>query len=188
MLQQMDFRLEGKTPLLMHNGQLADPLNPHTKALKALSSVRTKTDETHAQIAEAEWRGSLYIDQDGAPCIMADQILALIIQSAKKRKGGPQAKAGVFVAADSFPLEYAGPRAVDALWKSGNFIDKRGVRVQQARVIRTRPIFRAWALDIQLHYNPEVVKPSDLTDWLETGGQIVGLGDYRPQFGQYAVV
>ncbi len=31
--------------LLMHNGQLADPLNPHAKALKAFTSKKKKSDD-----------------------------------------------------------------------------------------------------------------------------------------------
>lgn len=188
MLETINIRIEGKTPLMMHNGQLADPLNPHTKRLKELSSTRKKTDAIHEQMYEAEWRGSLYLDDNGAPCITADMLLAVGIGGAKKFKGGPQAKAGVFTIADTFPLEYNGPKDIDALWKSGRFLDKRGVRVQQSRVIRARPIFHDWAADIQLQYNPEVVKESELIQWFETAGTLIGMGDYRPRFGQFVVV
>jgi hypothetical protein len=186
-IETVSLKLVGCAPLLMHNGQLADPLNAHAKALKALSSKRQKTDEIHEQIAETGWRGSLYTNDDGAPCIPADNVLACVIAGAKKHKGGPQAKAGVFIAQDSFPLIYDGPKTIEGMWKSGRFIDNRGVRVGQSRVIRSRVIFYVWELHPEITINTELVRQSDLTEWMQSAGLICGLGDYRPQFGRFRV-
>jgi len=188
MFTQETFRIEGTTPLLMHNGQLADPLNEFTKALKLLSSKKKKTDEIHMQMAEAEWMGGLYANEAGHPCVPTDNILAMIIAAAKKSRNGVEAKSGVFFMEDSFPLEYAGPKDASALWESGKFRDTRGVRVTTSRIMRTRPIFREWALEFSVSTNPEVIKPGQLGEWLVTGGQMCGIGDYRPRYGLFRVV
>lgn len=52
----------GKTPLLTHNSQLSDPLNPWSKKLKSITSKKKKTDADHEEAARIEWKGGLYLD------------------------------------------------------------------------------------------------------------------------------
>jgi len=59
-IQEVKVRLEGLTPIMMHNGQLADPLNKFVKAAKPYSSKRGKTEEDYAVLAYIEWWGGLY--------------------------------------------------------------------------------------------------------------------------------
>src|SRR5688572_28760874 len=102
------FRIRGVVPLVMHNGQLADPLNSYTKELKKVSGKRSKTEADHEQMGKLEWYGSLYL-HNGAPCLPGEVIEAAFIEAAKKGKRGPQAKAGVI--SDGFwPIEYDGPK------------------------------------------------------------------------------
>jgi hypothetical protein len=54
------YKLTGIRPLIMHNGRMADPLDPMAKKLKKLSGERKKTDATHEKMAEIEWEASLY--------------------------------------------------------------------------------------------------------------------------------
>ena len=53
--------------LLMHNGQLADPLNEHTKRLKEFTSKKRKSDDDHIKIGEIEFQGGLYFDDTIGP-------------------------------------------------------------------------------------------------------------------------
>ena len=57
----LTFRIIGASPLLHHNGQLADPLNPHAKAMARVSSKRKKTEADHAELSDLEFMGSLYL-------------------------------------------------------------------------------------------------------------------------------
>ena len=62
----------GTVPLLMKNVQLADPLNPATKRLKALTGgkqSKDRTPEDFAKIEHAEFDGSLYWDKDMGPYV-----------------------------------------------------------------------------------------------------------------------
>jgi len=173
----------------MHNGQLADAMAPATKALKEITARRKKTDEDIAEIRHLEWLGSLYLDEQGRPCIPADNILSLIVAGAKKDKNGGEAKSGVMteIGCDTFALGYDGPRNVDALYADPRFVDCRSAKVMSARVIRTRPIFRSWTLCIKVLYNEDVIDEQTITQALEMSGERVGLGDYRPRFGRFAV-
>ena len=56
--------IRGIRPLLMHNGQLADPLNDYAKELSRLAHKKQKSDEDHVAVGQAEFQGSLYHDDD----------------------------------------------------------------------------------------------------------------------------
>jgi hypothetical protein len=181
--------LTGVVPLLLHNGQLADPLNPATRALKEVTSRKKKTDEDTAEIRHLEWLGSMYLTESRKPCMPADNVLALIIAGAKKDKNGNEAKSGVMQAPghELFELIYTGPRDLDALYADPRFVDCRSAKVNMSRVMRTRPIFRDWALQIALLFNEDVIDEHVIQQALEISGERVGLGDYRPRFGRFLV-
>jgi hypothetical protein len=178
-------KITSAVPLLMHNGLLADPLYEFTKMMKAISGKRDKTEADYLELSRLEWYGSLYI-QDGSPCLPAEMIEAMVLEASKKKKKGVQAKAGIIVP-DHVLLDYPGPRDVNAMWESGDFIHKIGVRVQRNKVIRTRPIFREWSATLASHYLPSLLNKSDVSAFMEIAGQVVGLGDWRPKFGRFTV-
>jgi hypothetical protein len=164
-------------------------MSPATKALKEVTSRRKKTEEDIEEIRHLEWQGSLYLDDKGRPCIPVDNVLSLVIAGAKKDKNGSEAKSGVMqdAGAESFPLEYEGPRDLAALYADPRFVDCRGAKVGTSRIMRTRPIFRNWKLKIRLIYNEDVIDEATIQQALEMSGERVGLGDYRPRFGRFTV-
>ena len=66
--QRMKFRLTGVSPLVKHNGRLANPWDPMAKALKAVAGERAKTDADFEELARIEFLGGLYVCENG-PCI-----------------------------------------------------------------------------------------------------------------------
>ena len=176
--------LSGVAPLLMHNGQLADPTNKWAKELAKHAKGKAKNLEEARQI---EFLGSLCLDEDNRPCVTGDMLYACVIAGARARKQGKAAQAGVYEAAPSFSLKYDGPRDPLALYKDGRFSDYRGVRVGQVRVMRSRPIFRSWSVDISLFFDPTLIEHDTLKLALEHAGLACGLGDYRPRFGRFTV-
>lgn len=180
-------RIRGLTPLIMHNGQLADPLCEATQLLAKLSSKRKKTVEDHKELSKAEWYGSLYVNDDGAPCLPGEVLEAALAEGARKFKLGKVAKGGIIVPS-SAPLVFDGPKDADGLWEAGRFLKRAGVRVQQARVIRSRPIFPEWSCVFEVHWDPTLVKDEDqLMEIAHAAGQS-GVGDWRPKFGRFEVV
>lgn len=180
--------IRGTSPLIMHNGQLADPLNKFSKELKGVSGKRKKTDEDHAEMARIEWFGSLYVNEDGAAIIPSECLEASIYNGAKKQKLGKHFKSCVFVhehAVLSLPTKKK--KAVD-LWGDDNYVDRRAVGVGQARVMRTRPIFRDWACDFVVHFDDEQVNQEEVERAIHDAGALVGVLDYRPKFGRFEVL
>lgn len=87
MYKEEKFKVEGIAPLLMHNGQLADPLCRWTQEMKVITSKRKKTEDDFERLAQLEWMGGLYLDDKGAPAIPGELIEAMLIGAAWIGKG-----------------------------------------------------------------------------------------------------
>jgi len=181
----LNFRITGVVPLILHNGRLADPLDPHTKSLAEITGKRKKTDADHREAAKREWYGSLYLF-NGEPCIPFQMWEAMLIEGSKKFKRGPAAKAGLIIEAHS-AIQYDGPRAPDELWADERFRLRVGAKVGTSRVMRTRPFFTDWSADVEVKYLPDLLNPPEIGNFLSAAGMQVGLGDWRPRFGRFTV-
>lgn len=186
--EKLSVTIEGVSPLLMHNAQLCNPLNPIVQEMKGISGKRKKTDEDYIELARLEFWGSLYLDSEKGPVIPGFNVEATIVEAAKKDRGGKVlAKSGIIVEDDN-PLIYDGPRTVDELWANKNFVNVASARVQMARIMRCRPIFRQWSLKFELMYLRQVCTKSQIEKWLEIAGLMCAIGDWRPRFGRFVVV
>lgn len=184
--QTLHYNLSSSAPLIMHNGQTADPLNKFAKAIKKISSKRAKTDADYEEMARIEFTAGLYLSAEG-PVIPTHVIDATVVNAAKKSKEGVLAKSGVFCLSHSV-LQFDGPRTADELWKDERFRKVSIVRVGTARVARTRPIFTAWSCVIELQVENTLVNPSRVDEWMFIAGTQVGMCDWRPQFGRFQAI
>lgn len=200
-MKSMKVELTGTSPLIQHNIRLADPLDPITREIKKFTAKGSKmTDDERFIIRKLEWFGGLYMNtekeviddgaievESGARVMMPSENLeSMIVDAAKKSRKGPKAKAGVLVDND-VALAYAGPRDINKLYDAGAHAFVRAVRVQSARTIRTRPYFRQWSLEFEVTFDERLLSGSELQEWIETAGRIVGLGDWRPKYGRFEV-
>jgi hypothetical protein len=183
----IQFKIRGVSPLLLHNGNLGNPMNPIAKAMKQVSSKRKKTDDDFVELARLEWLGSLYLNDKKQPSIPGELIEAMMTNAAKRSKTGKDFTAGL-ICDGVWPIQYSGSKDPDTLWNDESFRYQRMVRVQMARVLRTRPMFRQWELDFTVHYLPDILNDAQVREAMVTAGRIIGLGDYRPKFGRFDVV
>lgn len=188
MLQEMKVSIRGVSPLLMHNGQTADPTNKFSRQLKAVSGKRKKTDEDYLEMSRIEWHAGLYVNDKGVLVIPSTILEASILEGAKKSKLGKTFKSAVFVNDDAkLDVGVKVEKAAD-LWGNERYRDVRGVRVGQARIMRTRPIFHDWACSFTVLFDDEQVNESEVTRAINDAGQKCGVGDFRPKFGRFEVV
>lgn len=181
------FQLTGVAPLIMHNGQLADPMGEFPRAIKKLTAKKTKKTEADlAEMARLEWRGGLYVDDEDRIIVPGTCIEGALVEAAKQVRLGKQFKAGM-ICDGNWRLDYDGPNDPDKLYERPAFRDTRGVIVSRSRVMRTRPIFPRWSLTCDVHYLPTVLNPGQVVEAMQTAGQIVGLCDYRPRYGRFDV-
>lgn len=183
----MDFRLTltATAPLLMHNSRLANPIDPATKALKAATSKRVKTDEDHEEIAHLEFLGSLYTDSEFGPYVPGQNIERCLVDGAKLSKNGVRVTRGVFIKTDVNPLAYNGPRNAEELWADENFRHLASVKVGTSRMMRCRPVFREWRTEADGVLDTAVLNVAELAAITDAAGAMIGLGDWRPRFGRF---
>ena len=187
-METLRFRITGVSPLILHNGLLADPLYEFSKRIKKVASLRKKTEADLEEMARLEFLGGLYL-KDGEPCIPGEMIEAALAGkggAARNNKSGAQAAAGLFVP-NASKIEYDGPKDPLELWKEGRFRFRVPATVGQSKVMRTRPIFEQWSAMVEVHYNPELVDRDRIVDWMVQAGAEVGIGDWRPRFGRFTV-
>lgn len=185
MYKKVSFQIEGVSPILLHNGRLADPLNPLVIELKKISSKRKKTEADLIALAKLEWMGSLYL-KNGKIVLPGEMIEACLTGAAKKKRQGNLAKIAIFVEQES-ELQYEGTKNIEELWENEDFRLTTGVVIQRARIMRTRPKFNKWSAEIVVTFENEIIDLSTLVDFMAVAGSQVGLGDWRPKFGRFSI-
>lgn len=89
---------------------------------------------------------------------------------------------------DKASLDFDGPTTPEALWDDQRFVDCRGVKVGQAKVMRYRPIFLDWACELEVAINTDVLDLQEVKKAIEDSGKLIGVCEYRPRFGRFEVV
>ena len=187
MLSSLMFRCVGIAPLLMHNGSLANPLNPKVKEMREITSLRKKTDENHLELQRLEFAASLYLDAKNRVIIPSMNIEGALVEGAKKAKLGKAFKSAVMVPDDSV-LDFGEALNPEQLWaRNEEYSDVRAVLVNNSRVMRTRPIFRQWAIEFAAEFDDEQINADQLIKAAQDAGRMVGLCDYRPKYGRFSV-
>lgn len=191
--QELRMRWTGVAPLLMHNGHLADPDNPHARALKEHEQKHknSKTDEYYREHKRLQYRGSLVLVKGSSgtpvPGLTADMIEVCLIHGARKARKGKEATAAILVE-KSAPLIYDGSKDPEKLFATGEpWYDYRPVVIQKKRVMRCRPKFDEWSVEFSLTFDTSVFNADQVVASAEAAGSMVGIGDYRPKFGRFEV-
>lgn len=183
----VSIRIEGVAPLIMHSLQGLDPQNPLTRRAKEINAKRTKkTDADLEELVEIDFMQGCYYSKDPGFYIPAPNVLACIRDGAKAERKGKNVESGFVVLGEKIPLilPMNEPQTPDGRFKAGLF-NQAGVRVSQARVLRTRPIFHDWAMEFQALMDTGVLNGQDLQRAIVTAGLRKGLGDWRPAFGRF---
>jgi hypothetical protein len=194
-LEAVHFTLTGVTGLIVHNEQLASPLNAHTKSVAEIASKRKKTDADHGQLAWREYLGGFYWDApllpDGnesrpggiGPYVPGANIFTCFIEGARLTKAGTQVEKALFGLEDlKVPIEYDGPREPLKMF-DGGLLYQRLVKVSARKVLRTRPMFPEWSLDFDAMFEIDVINADVLEAAAVNAGKFIGLCDGRRKLG-----
>lgn len=193
-MRKFKIKVSGTTDLIMHNGRTANRLDPATKEISQAYKAfkQNETDESFNDLARAEFMGGLYQVESIGPCWPAENFHSALKNAGAKIKRGrgnlkrPVASAVTFDTTD-FPLIYAAfggrtaPRKPDELWDDPNYRLTKAVKVQSSKVMRTRPLFKTWQFEATGLLDTEILDLDDLRATAVTAGQLVGLGDWRPE-------
>lgn len=186
-MEQLKLKIVGTSPLMMHSDRLANPLLPETKAHKTLTSKRKKVDEDHLMIARSEFISGCYWHEDVGFYIPGANLDATFVGGAKLSKLGVRWKQAALVLEQRVKLLHDGPSTPERLWEDTRYVDVRGVRVGQAKVMRYRPVFLKWAAELTLALNTDVLNVEEARKAIDDGGKLIGTCEYRPRFGRFEV-
>lgn len=185
MKQTTKYHLTGVAPLLMHNGQLSDPLNEWSKRIKTITDKRKRTEADHEEVSRLEWFGSLYLF-NGEPCIPREAVKMTLIRAGTTLNKGPKVKPGI-VCETHLVLAYDGPRDPKAMWEIEQFRYRTTKKQGTVRIVRTRPIFFPWETDLLLAFDDEKLNPGEVDEIVKIAGHTIGFLEERPEYGRFSV-
>jgi hypothetical protein len=210
---RVQVELTGTEPLLMHNAEhSANPMSEVSKVAKLYTGKRKKTDQDHGATSRLDWIAGLYTKEfpkiinhgensgitfeEGFGLKLPHRMLkAMIINAAKKSRDGTTVKQSLTLAGDAtfeFPhtAEFEKEQhPFEWLWNydNGFYTDYSSVTIKTNRVMRTRPRFPEWKTRFVIEYIPSLLNEADVENFLILGGRIIGLGDYRPDYGRFEI-
>lgn len=181
------FDIAGASPLLMHNVQLADPLNPYARQLKELNNrKKSLTVEEHAEsMAAIEFEGGLYWDDEMGPYLPGFNLFKSIIEGGRMLKLGTAIDQAIVDYSERCRLLYSGgSREMAAIkttadLRAAGYESRVPVKVGTAMVMRTRPQFPIWGCGIVLTYDPGIITADQLVEAANAAGAYKGVGDGR---------
>lgn len=173
-------RLNGRSPLVMHNNRCVNPRDPLKKAISAITAKgKRKTEADLDELERLEFVAGLYYDEQMGPYIPSQNIRKMLIEGARKVKLGKQFESGVFIT-DDVPVQYDGPRDFEEMWKlRDKFAWTTVVGNQKASILRTRPRFKQWFVEFSVILEDSLVSVDDLKTALKHAEIAVGLCDGR---------
>lgn len=174
-MELLTLSIKGSSPLMMYSDKLANPLHPATKAHRELTSKRKKVDDDHVAIAKSEFIAGVYFDERTGIHVPGANFDATFLAGAKLQKLGTHWKRGALVMTDRAGLEFDGPSTPESLWEDQRFVDCRGVKVGQAKIMRYRPIFLDWAYQLEVAINTGVLDLQQVKKAIEDSGKLIGV-------------
>lgn len=164
------WKLTGVSPLLQNN--------PASTMTPSGDDSLTAKKKTYNDDDEAAMR--VYKSDDGTFYHPSAAIRSAILEASKGRKIGKRA-ARTVVAGAVFPAE------VRMTINNGNgkaakkySVHRCRCKVGKAGILRCRPQFEQWSMDVPLEIDTDFVRPEMVTELLNIAGRIVGIGDFRP--------
>lgn len=172
---RVTFTLTGTSDLLFHrwNSEAVEE-----KAAAAKNSKTKKTDNIESYV---------YRDDDGMIALPGEYIRQSIIFAAKFRQDprSPRKSAMDLYKAGIVSLTQLASLGTDK-W---DYEDRRRVVIQRSGVNRTRPAMKkGWRAQFDfMVLTPEYIEPTDLHSVLTQAGILIGIADFRPTYGRFAV-
>lgn len=185
-MKKIKCEFHGISPIILHSCQCVNPLHPISLEMKKINAKKkNKTEEDLAMLSDLEWEAGLYWNDEIGVYIPAENIEATIREGAKARRKGKDIVKGFMCDDMQIPLEIGENLTKDQMKADFRFRDVRAMKVQQSRVMRTRPRFNMWNISFTATYDENILDFSDLVDAIEYAGQYVGLCDSRPKYGKF---
>jgi hypothetical protein len=170
-----EFTIEGVVPIIFHawnNEAVAE------KAGAKKNSAAKKSDNVESYV---------YRNEEGDICLPGIYVHGALVNAARFRQDPRSSRKS---AMDLYKAAVSPMTELASLGKAkGDYLDRRRVTVQRAAITRERPAFQAgWKATMTFQVNlPEYVAAHDLLDVLALAGRVIGVADFRPTYGRFAI-
>lgn len=184
---EVTLHLKGLRPLLMHNGRLANPLDPHVEQMAAIKAKRKKTRDDHFDLMMLQARGGCWETEEGLLGVPDEAVWRSIYDAATAFRRGMDIKRALLPEGQVRPL-MIGKTTVDCDQYLVDFkahIHYVPVKIGNVKVMGARPIVHEWASTHTFDLLTDVLDESDLAAIVARAGRLVGIGDWRPTYGRY---
>lgn len=180
-MDTVKIKFTGTTPLLMHNPRLSDKRDPIAKEMSEITKKKTKmTESERDSLEDLEFMGGLYYDKEIGVYVETIAILRTIQNAAMITRQGKDVLRAMTPTVPRVPLIYSGPRTPEQLIKKPEFRYRASVGNQKNRIMRTRPMFRDWSVEMECYFLEDAgLSKSSLPGICSTAGRCVGLLDGR---------
>lgn len=177
----VDVTIEGTSDLLFHR-YCPELIEEQAKQVKGAKS--TKMDHVEYYV---------YRNDDNQICLPSRYIVRSTVEQGRNHKDPRSARkmAKELVQAGLMCEEILSPMLVNGEpVEDWDYLDKQRVCIMRAAITRSRPAFKkGWRCNFTLtSLLPEYITPDFLRVLVEGAGKFVGLGDYRPTYGRFAIV
>ena len=167
--------INGTADLLFHRWS-TEAVDAKAKAAKG--SAGKKTDNVESYV---------YRDDAGRLAVPGEYLRQAVIAAAKFRQDPRSPRKSAMDLYKAGVLSLTDLASLGA--KNWDYLDKRRVVVQRAGVTRVRPAMKqGWkASFVLMVQTPQYIAPDDLQAVIAQAGLLVGIGDFRPTFGRFAI-
>lgn len=173
-----EVKVRGTADLLFHRWNCEAVAE---KAAAAKGSKAKKTDDVETYV---------YRNEDDELCIPGEYLRGSIVGAAKYRQDPRSPRKS---AMDLFKAGIVSLTPLASLGegkKEWDYLHQCRVTIQRNSITRSRPAIRSgWEASFQLMVNlPEYIGRDLLHDVISSAGKLVGVADFRPTYGRFAIV
>lgn len=180
LFKQINVKIKGLTPLILCNGRTANPLDPYAKKMKEINSIRKKQERHYQELSDIEWEAYLYWDDELGVYMPSQNLFAMLIKGSKKLKLGPFITAAMVNTPIGCPIITKNGKNLVALQASPENRFQNLVTINRAKIVKTRPIFKNWEMEIPLELDDSMLSVEQLKQIFTLCGKMIGMGDWRP--------
>lgn len=177
---KVNVHLKGITPLLIHNGRTASPLDEYAQKMKQITSKRNKTEKDLKKLMDIQWEAALYWDDEMGLYMPVENLLAALWKGAKKHKLGPKVSGFFFEEAIGFPILTDHHKKLESLRADPRNKFTKMVTIQRSKVLSCRPIFKTWELKFEFLLDEEILTMEEAKMVLTAMAARIGLGVWTP--------
>lgn len=177
-MSRIYFKIKGTSPLVMNNGEKADPDGEYMDASDAIRKKRNKSPAEREELGFLEFKSGLYMTKENGPSIPDQNLIACLVSGGAPQKLGKEINAYVSIDRAFAKIDYDGPRTPEKMWAAAMY-DRRLVsgngRPGGPKVIRYRPLIKpGYTIEFEVLADDEL-DPKQLIVAMNHAGKRVGL-------------